>query len=114
MTVDHSGQESAAQIDHSGHIDLDEVEFLLRNRFCDESQCLEPGVVDQDVRNQTERRDPIWQARPRGSIGQVGGQRVRLRTQPSGELVKAVGAAGYQHHLIAAPRKYPGELFADS
>jgi hypothetical protein len=39
---------------------------------------------------------------------------MRLRAQPSGERFEAVGATGHQHQLIAAPGKYPGELFADA
>ena len=54
------------------------------------------------------------QGRPVGSVGQVGGQRVRLRAQPPGELFEAVGAAGHQHHLVATPGEYPGELFSDA
>src|SRR5271168_2404561 len=39
---------------------------------------------------------------------------MRLWAQLCGELVKTVGAAGYQHDLIAAPREDPGELLTDT
>ena len=38
MPVDHSRQEPAAQVDHRGHIDLDQVKFLFRNRFRDDTE----------------------------------------------------------------------------
>ncbi len=82
--------------------------------FATQSESRQPGVVDQDVRSQSECGDPVRQGRPFGSVGQVGGQRVRVRSQPCGELFEAVGAAGYQHYLIAAPRQYCGELLADT
>jgi hypothetical protein len=113
MPVDHSGQEPAAKFDDRGHVDLDKVDFLLWNGFRDHSEGREPGVVDQDVWNQTKRRDPVGQGRPFGAVGQVGGQWVRLSAQPSGEVFETVGAAGYQDDLIAAPRQYLGKLLAD-
>jgi hypothetical protein len=39
---------------------------------------------------------------------------VRVRAQPSGELFETVRTTGYQHDLIAAPGKFPGELLADA
>jgi hypothetical protein len=72
MTLDHSRQEPATQVHDGGHVDLDQVEFLLWNRFRDESECRKARVVDQDVRKQAESRDAVRQARSCGSIGQVG------------------------------------------
>ena len=114
MPLDHPRQEPAAQVDHGGHVHLDEVKFFLWNRFRDESERRQPGVVDQDVGDKSQRGDPVQQGRPVGSVGQVGGQRVRLRAQPPGELFKAVDAAGYQHDLVATPGKYLGEFLTDA
>jgi hypothetical protein len=48
----------------------------------------ETGVVDQDVRGQPKRRNPVEQARTRGPVRQVGSQYVRTGSELGGELLK--------------------------
>ena len=108
------GDEPAAQVDHCGDVDLDQVEFGLWTCLGDRAQRGEPGVVDQDVRDDTERSDLVEQGRAFVAVREIGGQHVCPAGEFFRQVPKPVGPAGHKYQSVTAAGEFASDLLADS
>jgi hypothetical protein len=112
--LDHVRDEPAAEVDHRGDVDLDQVEFGLRVRIGDWAQCGKPRIVDQDLRDDTERRDLVGQRGTLVAIRQIGGQDVRPAVEFFRQGPQPVGSPGHEDQSVTAAGEFAGDLLADT
>jgi hypothetical protein len=113
-SIDHAGQEPAAEVDDRGDVHLDEVEFLLWNGFRDRADRRQARIVDQDVDGYAESGDAVGQ---RGAIPtqrQIRGQRLCPASKFTGQPLEDVPASSHQHQSVSAVREFACDGLADS
>src|SRR5581483_8444438 len=113
-TLDHAGNEPAAQVDDGRDVDLDDVEFFLHNAFRDGSNRRQAGVVDQDVDGHTELRYPGGQCGAVRPLGKVGRQRVGAAAEVLGARVENLGSPRDQDQAVAAACEFASDRFTDA
>ena len=80
----------------------------------DRAQRGESGVVDQDVRDDTERSHLVEQGRAFVAVREIDGQHVCPAVEFFRQVPKAVGPAGHEYQSVTAAGEFAGDLLADS